>query len=597
VCVQTPTASLTPTGSVTPPGTRSSSATLSPGAVPSASATITVIPDEPSPAPSSAPRLAHGLVFGLHRDPRGATALGRGGGELGFGGLSPSFGLRFDTYSFDTPGSSLGFLSGGAVPNPYGEFLPPWPGGWGASPGYVVSFSYYPATKRVVAVVTPASASGDGSPSTNGTSSAPAIYTLEVDLPLALGCPPNADTPCDAHLGFTAATGTSAEGFATHRVLDFQYLNGAPTPSPSPSGSLTPSASASSSWTPSVPPTPSLTASNTWTASATASNTPTSSVSATGTGTSTRSSSGTPSGTATQTPSRTSSPTTTPLPSPFTDTASALAAAEAYTLATRGSGGAYDWHADPLLVSLAGAPDADYSADRGSVALAWEPFEDTASGIAAVAYCLGSAQYECDVAPWTTAPRGGLSHVDYAVVSGLNVTPGSVVYATVAAVNGVGLVSMASSDGLLLDGRLPVLGRVADTGKYFLHPQVAPGSGTPVYRPPVDINCDAAGGGVGASWGAGTSLPSGLDHYDWSVGSAPLAGDLLPWTAVGAATAVYNATLDVPPGGAYYACVRATGANGLTATRCSDGVRVLDAATAALRAVCLPPSGDATAVY
>jgi hypothetical protein len=181
-----------------------------------------VVPAEPSPAPPSAPRLSHGLVFALHRDARGAAAVGRGGEELGYGGLVPSFGLRFDTNAFNVTASSLGFVDGGVVANAYGDFLPPWPGGWGAPPGFVVSFSYYAATKRVVAVVTPASAAGDGSPDLNATASPPAVYTMDVDLPLVLGCPPNAAAPCDAHLGFTAATGSASEGFNTHRVLDFQ---------------------------------------------------------------------------------------------------------------------------------------------------------------------------------------------------------------------------------------------------------------------------------------------------------------------------------------------------------------------------------------
>jgi hypothetical protein len=552
---------------------------------------MTPLPPFPSPAPSGVPRLGHGLVFALHRDPRGAAAMGRGGAELGYGGLEPSFGVRFDTYGINASTSTLGFLTGGVVTNDVGEYASPWAAGWGAAPGYVVSFSYYAASKRVVTVVTPAT-DDDAS----AAAATKAVYTLDVDLPLMLGCPPNADTPCDAHVGFTAATGTAAEGFNTHRVLDFQYLNAAPTPTPSLTPSASTSATLSASWSMTAEPTSSNTGTGTWTASITGSTTLSSSLTASGTASRSATPSATPTQSGTRSSTRTASQSPTALPSPFTDVDSALAAAEAYTLALQGTGGAYDWHNDPLLVSLAGAPDSDHSSDRGSVSLAWEPFEDVASGVSAVAYCLGTAQYECDVVDWTLAP-GVKAHVDYATLGGVDVPPGTAVYATVAAVNNVGLVSMSSSDGLLLDGRPPALGHVVDTGRYFLHPQAVAGSGTVVYRPPVDINCDAEGGGVGAAWGADTSVPSGLDHFEWSVGSAPLATDVLGWTPVGAAVSVYNSTLEVPAGGTYYACVRAVGVNGLDALRCSDGVKVLDAATAGLRAVCVPPSSDETVVF
>jgi len=256
-------------------------------------------------------------------------------------------------------------------------------------------------------------------------------------------------------------------------------------------------------------------------------------------------------------------------------------------LAAAADGGAYNWRADAGLVSLAAAPDSDCQWDAGSVQVAWEPFTDAGSGIATVAFCLGTAPYDCDLLDWVQA-ASPKDHVDYANLTGL-VLPSGALYATVAAVNHVGLVSMAASDGLFVEARAPRFERIVDTGKYFLHPETAFGAGTLVYRAPVDINCDAEGAGVGASWPDVSAFP-GVDYFEWAVGSAPGARDVLPWTSVGTASAVYNATLWVPAGATFFVTVRATALNGLRAEASSNGVRVMTDAQVWDAAVCLPPA-------
>ena len=248
---------------------------------------------------------------------------------------------------------------------------------------------------------------------------------------------------------------------------------------------------------------------------------------------------------------------------------------------------AYDWRTDGTLISLAEAPDLDYQFSTSTVLLAWEPFEDVGSGIAKVAYCLGTQQFSCDVVDWITAPAVK-SSVDHAEVSGLNLTSGVVYYGTIAAINHVGLVSMTSSDGVYVEGRSPRLLRIYDTGKYFLFPDAALGAGTVLYRPPVDINCDEEGGGVGASW-RDVEAYAGIRYYEWAVGTAQNGTDILPWTRVDDATAVYNNSLFVPAGVTYFTSVRATAVNGQVAYSSSDGVRVLNSVDAAARMVCLPP--------
>ena len=255
----------------------------------------------------------------------------------------------------------------------------------------------------------------------------------------------------------------------------------------------------------------------------------------------------------------------------------------------------YDWRVDTLLVSLAEAPDIDYQFNTSSISVAWEPFEDVGSGIARVAYCLGSRQFLCDIFPWTTQAWQAKTYVDYAAISGLNITAGTVVYATITAINNVGLVSMIASDGLYVDDRGPQVPHVYDTGKYFMYPDAVVGSGKIVYRPAVDINCDTEGAGVGAAW-ADASSPGGVLYYEWAVGTAPNGTEILYWTVVGDALAVFNASVYVPTGGPYFASVRATSVTGLRAYGFSNGVTIINEEDATQNMVCFRHLEPPTAV-
>jgi hypothetical protein len=59
---------------------------------------------------------ADGVAFCLQNDARGASALGGGGGGLGYAGITPSAALAFNIYSPNTPGFS--FRTNGTLPSP-----------------------------------------------------------------------------------------------------------------------------------------------------------------------------------------------------------------------------------------------------------------------------------------------------------------------------------------------------------------------------------------------------------------------------------------------------------------------------------------------
>ena len=369
-----------------------------------------------------------------------------------------------------------------------------------------------------------------------------------------------------------------------------------PTATRSASTTASPSLTASSTQTPSPSQTASVTPSQTGTPSRTPSRTPSS----------TQTGSATGSATPTPTPTASATASATPLPAVLTSDSvltpeeaalrAALAADAAFVRA--GAAAAYDWRSDASFVSLVGAPDVDFQFDRSALRCAWEPFEDVGSGVASVGYCLGTAPFRCDVAPWALAPSVK-SHVDSAALTGLNLTAGTIVFCAVAAVNHVGLVSMASSDGVYVDDRPPLIERVLDTGPYFVHPARRGGAAAEllgdatadtVRRAPVDIACDVEGAGVGAAW-HDVNAYVGIRRFEWAVGAAPNGTEFLPWTDVGTSSFAYNASVAVPAGADYVVSVRATGLSGRVALAHSDGVRVLTAAQAANeRLLCLRSS-------
>jgi hypothetical protein len=65
---------------------------------------------------------ADGTVFVLQNDSRGTSALGGGGGGLGYSGITPSVGLEFNVYGPNTPG--MAFRANGVTGTPYAPTAP-----------------------------------------------------------------------------------------------------------------------------------------------------------------------------------------------------------------------------------------------------------------------------------------------------------------------------------------------------------------------------------------------------------------------------------------------------------------------------------------
>jgi hypothetical protein len=233
------------------------------------------------------------------------------------------------------------------------------------------------------------------------------------------------------------------------------------------------------------------------------------------------------------------------------------------------------WRSDQTFTSLYGFPDADYSPSIDTYSLTWEPFLDTGSGITALAYCLGSLPYACDVRPLVLIPAPLLS-VDTLRLRNLTLPAGKMLYATVMAVNGVGMVSMGCSNGLVPDNRPPSPGQVYDVGRNFDAPLRRTGDFSDAELVATDIDCDVQSSGVGMVWEGFTAL-LGLDRYECAVGTSPGGSDLQPFIDVGLVCSCYAPSLSPPVGTTVYSSVRAVGINGQSVVVSSNGVRFLSA--------------------
>ena len=92
-----------------------------------------------------------------------------------------------------------------------------------------------------------------------------------------------------------------------------------------------------------------------------------------------------------------------------------------------------------------------------------------------------------------------------------------------------------------------------------------------------DDDCVVATGTLSASWqGVFSDRESGLLAFEWAVGSCECCDDLVPFTRLD--RLVEHATLEdarFSESEFVYSTVRAVNGAGMTATSCSDGVRIL----------------------
>ena len=213
----------------------------------------------------------------------------------------------------------------------------------------------------------------------------------------------------------------------------------------------------------------------------------------------------------------------------------------------------------PIEGSL--AADADYQNIADTLIISWSG-SDTASGIAMYEYALDFtfSGISMSLIPWTSAD---IATAD--TLTGLSLlTEGATYYLSVRATDVAGNISDPdTSDGITIDLTAPAGTTVSD------------GTGA-------DISYSGSDTTLSANWVAFTETVSGVQKYEYAIGTTSGGTEVATWTDNDTATSVTKSGLTLSNGTEYYISVRATdNAENVSTTIISDGVMIDTAAPTA----------------
>ncbi|MDP7436943.1 MAG: fibrobacter succinogenes major paralogous domain-containing protein, partial [Candidatus Marinimicrobia bacterium] len=202
---------------------------------------------------------------------------------------------------------------------------------------------------------------------------------------------------------------------------------------------------------------------------------------------------------------------------------------------------------DYLIIS-----DADYQNNDSELIISWSGTDD-ASGIAQYEYALGTTSGGTETLDWTSA---GTSTMD--TLTGLLLSEGSTYYLSVRATDIADNISdIASGDGIVIDLTSPFLGSVQDGP-----------DGDLVYTP--DINS------LYAEWGGFSDALSGIEFYEYAVGTTSGGAQIVDWVNTGTDSSVTITGLILTDDVSYYISVRATDYAGNVSDAASSNGIIVD---------------------
>ncbi|HOO55339.1 MAG TPA: hypothetical protein PLN69_00845, partial [bacterium] len=185
--------------------------------------------------------------------------------------------------------------------------------------------------------------------------------------------------------------------------------------------------------------------------------------------------------------------------------------------------------------------DLEFTASTTELSATWSAVGDASS----YDYAIGTTQGGADVLGWTNTT--GVTVTE----SGLSLTQGASYYFAVKARNSADIAGVMSvSDGVVVDAEPPSVPVVADEGTYTTDNSK-----------------------LNISWSSTAGL-SGIDEYQYAVGTTQGGSDVLGWTS--ASTNLSDEiSVSLPDGGPYYASVKAKSGTGVWSdSGSSDGIRV-----------------------
>ena len=178
--------------------------------------------------------------------------------------------------------------------------------------------------------------------------------------------------------------------------------------------------------------------------------------------------------------------------------------------------------------------DEDYQGSDTTFMIGWDGSDD-ASGIDYYEYAVGSTPEGTDIVDWTNA--GTATDV---YITSLSLTEGTTYYGSVRAYDVAGNVSVVmSGDGITVDITPPDTGVVIDGIE-------------------TDLVYTGSGDSLTATWTGFSDNLSGIDHYEYAVGSLPGESDIFTWITVSMDTTATASDLSLDDAVVYYQSVRAT---------------------------------------
>ena len=178
--------------------------------------------------------------------------------------------------------------------------------------------------------------------------------------------------------------------------------------------------------------------------------------------------------------------------------------------------------------------DWDYQASDTSIILAWLG-TDAASGVASYEYAVGTHPDSTNIIAWTNA---GLS--TDTTITALSLTEGTATYySSVRVTDAAGNLSQKySGDGIIVDLTAPVTGTIID------------GLAT-------ELSYTGSNSVLSTSWQGFSDGISGINYYEYAIGSVAGGSDISDWTNISLDSAVTTTALNLSHANTYYQSVRA----------------------------------------
>ena len=204
---------------------------------------------------------------------------------------------------------------------------------------------------------------------------------------------------------------------------------------------------------------------------------------------------------------------------------------------------------------ITGGTEIEWTNNTASVSAYWSGYTDTYSGIEYYEYAIGTPTSDVGVVPWTIVGTNSTFFHD-----SLSMVNDVIYHTSVRAADGVGNSSLISrSNGFTIDTDDAVITSIIE------------GDQTE------DWDYQGSDSTFIIAW-SGNDAASGIDYYEYAVGTDPDSTDVVNWTLAGQNTSVSIDSLELSEGGRgtrYYGLARATDLAGNTSNTFSgDGVEV-----------------------